>query len=370
MRRPVPGSLRVRRKEVTAVSNSHLESPSHTIGIDLSDRFTSVCVLDEQGDVLEEGKLRTTAEAFTRRFALVEPCRIVMEVGTHSPWASKVLSGLGHEVIVANPRKVQLIAASIQKSDRSDAETLARLGRADPKLLSPVVHRSAARHADLEVIHARQALIAARTLLINHARGTVKSFGGRLPTCDAHTFHKKASNDVPKELQPAIEPLLNVIRDVTEQIGGMDDCIEELSRERYPETVVLRQVPGVGPLISLTYVLTIGDPARFRSSRQIGPYLGLVPRQRESGTRAPALRISKAGNRYLRQLLVNGAHYVLGFRGPDTDLRRWGLARVAGGKAAKKRTIVAVARKLAVLLHHLWVTGEVYVPLRSERMPA
>src|SRR4030095_14557591 len=343
---------------------------SVAVGIDLSDRFTTVCVLDEQGEVLEEGKLRTTPEAFERRFSALEPCRVVMEVGTHSPWASKALAQLGHEIIVANPRKVQLIAASIQKTDRSDAETLARLGRLDPRLLSPVVHRSVGRHLDLEVIHARQALIAARTLLINHVRGCVKSFGGRLPVCDAHSFHRKASSSVPSDLLPAIEPLVEVIGKLTGQIAEMDHRIEEISRERYPETGVLRQVPGVGPLISLTFVLTIGDPTRFRSSRQIGPYLGLVPRRRESGTRAPALRISKAGNKYLRQLLVKGAHYILGFRGPDTDLRRWGLARMGEGKAQKKRIIVAVARKLAVLLHRLWVTGEVYVPVRSERIAA
>lgn len=222
----------------------------------------------------------------------------------------------------------------------------------------------------MEVIQARQALIAARTLLINHARGSVKSFGCRLPTCDAHSFHRKVSSAVPVGLEPAIAPVLRLIGSLTNEITEIDARIEELSKERYPQTTVLRQVPGVGPLISLTYVLTIGDPTRFTSSRQLGPYLGLVPRQRESGIRAPALRISKAGDKYLRQLLVNGAHYILGFRGPDTDLRRWGLARIGEGKAQKKRAIVAVARKLAVLLHRLWVTGEVYVRLRSEGIAA
>jgi transposase len=167
-------------------------------------------------------------------------------------------------------------------------------------------------------------------------------------------------------LKPAIDPLLSAIATLTERISAADARIEELGRERYPETTVLRQVPGVGPLISLAFVLTIDDPHRFKVSRQVGPYLGLVPRQRESGQRSPELRISKAGNKYLRELLVNGAHYVLGFRGPDTDLRRWGLAQAGSGKAAKKRAIVGVARKLAVLLHRLWVTGEVYVPVRSE----
>jgi transposase len=161
-----------------------------------------------------------------------------------------------------------------------------------------------------------------------------------------------------------------VITQLSEQIASSDKRIEALIQERYPETEALRQVPGVGPIISLSYVLTLGDPTRFKMSRQVGPYLGLVPRQRESGQRSPALRISKAGNKYLRQLLVQGAHYILGYRGPDTDLRRWGLDHAAGGKASKKRAIVGVARKLAVLLHRLWVTGEAYIPLRSERIAA
>jgi transposase len=340
------------------------------VGVDLSDRFTSFCVLDSQGEILEESKVRTTPEAFERRFGGVGSCRMVMEVGTHSPWASRKLAECGHEVIVANPWKVRLIAASIKKTDRSDAETLARLGRVDPKLLSPVVHRSEQTHADLEVIHARQALVAARSLLINHVRGAVKPFGTRLPACDAHAFHKKVIDHIPLGLAPALAPLLSVIEMLSAKIAEADDRIEEMARERYPEAAVLRQVPGVGPLISLTFILTVGDPYRFQTSRQMGPYLGLVPRQRESGERSPQLKISKAGNKYLRQLLVNGAHYILGFRGPDSDLRRWGLAYAAGGKAAKKRAIVAVARKLAVMLHRLWVTGEVYIPVRSEGMAA
>jgi transposase len=342
------------------------QTPRQTIGVDVSDRFSSLCILDGQGEILEESKVRTTPEAFTRRFSCLESSRVILEVGTHSRWASKLIADLGHEVIVANPWKVRLIAASIKKTDRSDAETLARLGRVDPKLLSPVHHRGVEAQADLAIIHARQSLVASRNLLINHVRGAVKPFGGRLPACDAHTFHKRVLGSLPDELRPALEPLIGVIAQLTMEISAADKRLEELSRERYPETTVLRQVQGVGPLISLTYVLTIGDPTRFKTSRQVGPYLGLVPGQRESGDRTPQLRISKAGDRYLRQLLVNGAHYILGYRGPDTDLRRWGLEHSAGSKAAKKRAIVAIARKLSVLLHRLWVTGEVYIPLRAE----
>ena len=352
------------------MTNSFPETPVLTVGVDVSDRLTSFCMLDGQGEILEEGKILTSPEGFTRRFSTIDPCRVVMEVGTHSRWASKLLADIGHDVIVANPWKVRLIAGSIKKTDRSDAETLARLGRIDPKLLSPVTHRGVEAHADLAIIHARQSLVTSRTLLINHVRGAVKPFGARLPTCDADGFHKKVSASIPTELRPALEPLITVIAQLTKAIREADARIEELSRERYPETKVLQQVQGVGSLISLTYVLTIDNPYRFKASRTVGPYLGLVPRQRESGERSPQLKISKAGDKYLRKLLVNGAHYILGYRGPDTDLRRWGLAHAAGGKAAKKRAIVGVARKLAVLLHRLWVTGEVYVPLKSEEVAA
>jgi transposase len=352
------------------VTNSTNETPAVTVGIDVSDRLTSFCVLDMHGEILEEGKVQTSPIGFTRRFSVMEPCRIVMEVGTHSRWASKLLAEIGHEVIVANPWKVRLIANSIRKTDRSDAEILARLGRVDPKLLSPVIHRGDEAQADLAIIHARESLIASRRLLINHIRGSVKSFGARVPTCDADVFDKKALAAIPPELRPALEPLVTVIAQLTREIRQADARIEALCSDRYPETKVLRQIQGVGSLISLAYILTIDNPFRFKASRTVGPYLGLVPRQRESGQRAPQLKISKAGDKYLRKLLVNGAHYILGYRGPDTDLRRWGLSHSVGGKAAKKRAVVGVARRLAVLLHRLWVTGEVYVPLRCVEVAA
>jgi transposase len=337
-----------------------------TVGLDISDQFTSLCLLDSSGEVIEEARLRTTETAFSQRFSSMSPSRVILEVGTHSPWISRLLSSFGHEVIVANPRRVRLIADSTRKNDRSDAETLARLGRIDPVLLSPIVHRAEQAQADLAVIRARHALVGARSSLISHVRGAVKSSGARLPACDAYMFHKKVAAAIPTELLPALSPLLEMIAELTTRIDAMDKTIVILIRDRYPEAQFLQQVPGVGPLISLTFVLSIGDPARFRKSRQVGPYLGLVPRQRESGDNSPQLGISKTGNAYLRQLLVNGSQYMLGFRGADTDLRRWGLQRASvGGKSGRKRAVVAVARKLAVLLHRLWVTGEVYVPVRS-----
>jgi transposase len=342
-----------------------------TVGVDLSDKFASLCFIDEAGEVVEEGRVRTTETALTLRFGALPPCRIILEVGTHSPWVSRLLDGLGHRVIVANPGRVRLIADSVRKTDRSDAEMLARLGRIDPDLLSPITHRGIQAQADLAVIRARYALVSSRTMLINHVRGAVKSIGGRLPACDAYMFHKKVGELIPEQLLPALSPLLDTIASLTARIDAMDKRIEALIRDRYPEARGLQQVPGVGPLISLTFILTIGDPHRFKKSRQVGPYLGLVPRRRESGERSPQLSISRTGNRYLRQLLVNGSHYILGYRGADTDLRRWGLQHAeTGGKNGRKRAVVAVARKLAILLHRLWVTGEVYVPLRSQEVAA
>jgi transposase len=335
------------------------------VGMDVGDRLSELCFLEEDGEVVERGQLRTTENAMRKRFAGMERVRIVLEVGTHSPWLSRLLEGLGHEVVVANAHRVQLIARSTKKTDRNDAETLARLGRADVALLSPVRHRSVEAQATLAVVRSREALVHARTLLINQVRGTVKSMGRRLPASDADSFHEKVGGDLPPELRRALGPVLTSIEGLTAQIRELEKEVERLGREHYPETAVLRQIPGVGPITALTFVATIGDPSRFRRSREIGAYLGLTPKQRQSGERAPELGITRSGDRMLRSLLVQCAHYVLGYRGPDSDLRRWGLKQAAGGAQAKKRALVAVARKLAVLLHRLWVTGLVYEPLRN-----
>jgi transposase len=341
-----------------------------TVGMDLADRYSQVCVLDLKGEVSEEGRVRTTQDALRSRFGALAPCRVVIEVGTHSPWVSRLLTELGHDCVVANPRRVRLIADSQKKNDRIDAETLARLGRADPALLSPVQHRSEGVQADLTLVHSRRALVEVRTKLINRTRALVKTFGAHLPQCDARNFPLKAAGDIPEQIAAAAAPLLKMISSLNAEIAALDRALEELIATRYPQARVLQQVPGVGPLISLTFVLTIEDPGRFQTSRQVGAYLGLVSRQRASGDRSPELGITKAGNVYLRQLLVNGAHYVLGHHGPDSDLRRWGLRKAEGGKNTKKRAVVAVARKLAVLLHRLWLTGEMYQPLRGEEVMA
>jgi transposase len=340
------------------------KSNTLTIGIDLGDEFSQVCVLDPEGEVIEEGKLRTTEEAFRRRFGALEPCLTVFEVGTHSPWLSRLLQSLRHECLVANP--AILHQRGRRKSDRIDAEKLARRGRSQPQDLEPIQHASAEIQADMAIVHSRRSLVEARTKLINRSRGLVKSYGGRLPKCDADYFARRVGPSVPAELAPAVEPLLQTIGVLTEQIKTLDRQVEALAAAKYGgATEHMLEVKGIGSLTALCFALTIREPDRFRKSRQVGPYLGLTPRQDQSGERDVEHSISKAGNAYMRRLFVQSAHYVLE-RGPDTDLKRWGLLKAQGGKRAKRRAVVAVARKLAVLLHHLWLTGEEYVPLRKE----
>lgn len=342
------------------------QTPSSTAGLDLGDRFSQACFLDTgSGKMLREVRLRTTRQDLLRVFPSGPRLRIALEVGTHSPWVSRLLAAAGHEVLVANPREVRLIAHSKKKSDRFDAQSLARIARLDPELLGPVRHRSEATQQDLAILRARAALVRSRTLLVNHLRGAIKSAGARLPSCSAERLHKIAAQAVPPGLTVALQPVLDLLTSVTERIHQYEDSLEQLSH-RHPESAALRQVQGVGLLTSLGYVLTIEDPARFSKSRMAGAYLGLAPGTRSSGERDPQLHISKEGDPFLRQLLVQSAHYILGPFGKDCELRRHGLKlALRGGKAAKKRAAVAVARKLAVLLHRLWVTQAKYQPLRS-----
>ncbi len=337
-----------------------------TIGLDLGDRSSCYCVLDETGSIVLEQRVATTPKALPAAFGAMPRSRIALETGMHSPWVSRLLSGLGHEVIVAHARNVRLIGEIRRKDDRLDAQTLARLARIDPELLSPVKHRSAKAQADLTVIRARAGLVRARTALVNTARGLAKSYGERLRGCNVRNMNPEKAEGLSPELRAALQPLLAGLESLSEQIREYNERIENLAQESYPQVALLKQIKGVGTLIALTFLLTLEDPHRFRKSRDVGCYLGLQPGRRNSGQSEPQMHISKEGDPYLRTLLVQGAQHILGPFGPDCDLRRWGLKLAErGGKSGKKRAIIATARKLAVLLHHLWVSGEVYDPLHN-----
>jgi transposase len=358
-------------RKISTVAMERIEifkESQRTIGMDLGDRSSHYCILNEAGEVIWESKLPTTPKGMEEVFGRIPRSRIALETGTHSPWVSRQLTQLGHEVIVAHARNVQLISESSRKDDRLDARTLARLARIDPGLLSPVRHRSAKAQIHLTVIRARATLVSARTALVNAARGLTKSYGARLPKCGSEQMNREIAQGLSQELRDALDPLLAEIESLNERIAEYDRRIEKLAKEVYPEAALLRQVKGVGPLIALTYVLTLDDPHRFRRSRDAGCFVGLRPGRRNSGMSEPQMHISKEGDRYLRTLLVQGAHYILGPFGQDSDLRRWGLKLAErGGKNARKRAVVAVARKLAVLLHKLWVSGEVYEPLHNSQ---
>src|SRR5208282_1448921 len=351
-----------------AQKKEKVEGQKLTIGLDLGDRWSWYCVLDEAGEVLLEQKLATTPKAMKEVFGGMPRSRIALETGMHSPWVSRLLSELGHEAIVAHARNVRLIGESRRKDDRFDGRTLGRLGRIDPELLGPGKHRRRKAQGDLTVIRARAGLVRARTSLINTARGLTKSYGERLRGCSPRTMNRELAEGLSPELRSALQPLLDEIESLSERIREYNERVKQIAQESYPEVARLEQVKGVGTLIALTYVLTLEDPRRFRKSRDVGCYVGLQPGHRNSGQSEPQMHISKEGDPYLRTMMVQSAHHILGPFGEDSDLRRWGLKLAErGGKNAKKRAVVAVARKLSILLHRLWVSGEDYEPLRHSR---
>lgn len=319
--------------------------------------------MSDSGELLEEGCVRTTRDSLTLLLRSKQPCRVVLEACGHVHWVAGLASNAGHEVVVANPRELRLISQSGRKNDKNDARTLARLGRIDVELLRPVKLRGEDCRASRALLHGRDQLVRVRTKLVNFVRGQVKSFGGRVPSCSTSAFGLKAVGHVPGPIQTIVTPMLEILEQIEKRIRGLDRQIERLCEQRHPETAVLRQVNGVGPILALAYVATIENPARFTSSRTVGNYVGLAPGQYASGAKTPQLRISKRGDRFLRRLLVNAAAYILGPFGQDCDLRRYGgrLAR-SGSQRDKARARIAVARKLACLLHHLWRTASVWNP--------
>lgn len=355
------------------MSNSTATKSSRkvTIGLDVGDKRSYVYALDGHGELLEEGWVKTTPEAIESRFRGFGPARVALETGAHSSWIAELLQRLGHEVVVANSRKLPAVTGEDRRNDRTDAKTLAEVAYARPQLLKPVHIKPEEVQVALARVRARDSLVRARTQLVNHVRGVVKSHGGRIPKCSARSFAKQAPEHVPEKLRAILAPHLRLIEELTDAIREHDRAVEHLADEVYPETQLLRQIPGVGPVTALCFVLVIFDPRRFEHSRDVPVYLGLTPRDQRSGESSPQLRITKAGNKLLRRLLVGSAHYILGPYGKDSDLRRHG-EKIAkrGGKNAKKRAVVAVARKLAVVLHRLWVTGEVYEPLRNAKREA
>ena len=321
------------------MNNNSTKGGELSIGVDVSDKYSHICVIDRDGEILEESRIPTKRSAFEKRFSMCSPALIAIEAGTHSPWIDQLLRDLGHDVLVANPRKLRVIYENESKDDKIDAQMLARVARFDPSLLRPIEHRKKEMQEHLEIIKSRDTLVTARTALVNHVRGAVKSHGFKLPKFSTNSFPKKAAEHIPKSLWACLSPLLDTIGQMTAKIQIYDKRIEELCDTTYQvSTGVLRQVKGVGSLTALAFVLCIGDPYRFNKSRAVGTYFGLCPRKDESGAKKPQLSITKTGNSFIRRLLVGSAQYILGPFGPDSDLRRWGLEKAKGGWKSSQET--------------------------------
>lgn len=341
------------------------EDTAAVVGLDVGDRRSHLVARSrEKRVVLRRCGLPTTREGLTRAMEGLPRSLVVLETGTHTPWIANHLSALAHVPLVANARELAYIFRSHNKNDETDAEKLVRLGMADPPLVRPVRVKDPEAHKHLSVVRGRVLLVGARTMLINGARGMSKSMGERVEKCSTAAFPRRAEEQLEASVREMLDPMLAATAEVSDCIKEYDKKIDALCQERYPETRLLTQVPGVGNFLALSYVLTVADPTRFRRARDVGPFLGLIPRRDQSGGRDPDLSITKAGDCLTRRLLVNSTHYILGYNGPDCNLRRWGLERTTdGGQVAKMKTVVAVARKLAILLLHLWKTGETYQPL-------
>ena len=254
---------------------------SPTIGLDVGDRVTHVCVLDGQRGVVQRSRCATRREALLSALAPYADARVILEAGSQSPWLAAALRKAGFAVQVADPRRVALISQDPRKTDRRDAEVLARLGSALPELIGSVHHRDERTQADVSVLRARDQVVAMRARVILQIRGLHKALGHRLPSSSAAAFRRRVLDEVAPLLRPAILPLLSVLEQLEVTIAEYDRQLAEMARTRYPAALALQQVHGVGPITSVAFVLTVDDPARFRSSRQVGSWLGLCPDQQD-----------------------------------------------------------------------------------------
>ena len=334
-----------------------------TIGLDVGDRMTHFCVLGPDDEVVARGKFATTSGELCSALKRWRDALVVLEAGSQSPWMSRALESDGYQVHVADPRRVELLSKDPRKSDRRDAELLARLGRLGPTLIGQIFHRGKQAQADLSIVRSRDLVVRLRASTVQQIRGLSKAFGCRLPTSSTRAFANKVRELVPAVLLPAVNPLLDLLDVLSSVIQGFERQLAEVAQQRYPEADRLQQVDGIGPIASVAFVLSVEDPTRFASSRRVGSWLGLCPRSQASGDKDPDLPITKAGDRYLRRILVQCAHCLLS-RGKDCDLKRFGerLLKRGGGSGARRKVITAIARKLAVLLHALLRSGADYDP--------
>lgn len=329
------------------------------IGVDLGDIKHAICVTDKNGGAILK-------EYFITKLMNTYPNSLVaIEVGTHSPWISRFLNELGAEVVVAKARKLRAIYTNERKCDELDARMLAKIARLDIDLLYPIKHGTEDQQRDSLLIKLRNSLTKQRVSNVLTVRFTLKSLGIRLKSVSTSAFANNARKQLADqpEILRLIDSTLIILDALNEQLKRLDKQIVELIDRKYPAAQQLRKIPGVGPITSLAFVLHISNPESFNKPRDVGAYLGLVPRRDQSGKIDKQLPISKTGNTYLRCLLVQASQYILGHFGPDCDLKTHGLKLASrGGKAAKRKAVVATARKLSVIMLTLWQNQSDYNP--------
>lgn len=334
------------------------------IGLDLSLKTAQAFVLDSSGQPVLECSLKATETGLRRFFAGQAPSLVVIESGGTSAWVQRLAEEAGHEVIVANSRQVKLISESSRKTDRLDAAMLARLGQADPALLSPITHRSEQTQRSRGLLRVRNSLVRQRTESVNVVRGLLRQFGYRIRAGAAARFTQRLGLlELPQELLEMVSLTLETIDHLSAQIERADRAIGDLAK-RHPVIDLLQTVPGVGQLIATNYVLCIEDPNRFAKARDVAAYVGLNPRVRQSGESLRVGGVTKQGDGEMRRLLVQGAHVLLRCK-QESDLRRWGLKLKE--RVGTKKAAVAVARKLAVLLLVMWRDGAAFEPFMANR---
>ncbi|MEX1309196.1 MAG: IS110 family transposase [Candidatus Sulfomarinibacteraceae bacterium] len=333
-------------------------------GIDLHQNETEICVIDDDGTVIERARIKTSRTSFKRRFDGQTPMKVVLEAGGSSPWVSRLIASMGHDVVVCAPRRVRLIAESTMKTDEIDAEVLARLVRVDQGFLGRVTHRSESAQLQRGLMTARTALVNARSKWVHSTRGLLRSFGFRVPGGSTGLFHARCAKvEMPDDLRAVVQPLLNQIERVSEEIQALEERLEATASTN-PVVHHLQSVPGVGTIVSMYYVASIDDPDRFPRSRDVAAFFGLRPSFRGSADVCHYGKITKEGDPEMRRLLIQAAHGMINSRKPCA-LQQWALNLAA--RRGKKKALVALARKIAVLLHHLWATGEVFQPFPNQQ---
>lgn len=332
-------------------------------GIDLAMRSSSICMMDGRGGVVAERVVATEESAFRVLFGGRNRMRCVLEASPLAEWAAEVLEGLGHEVIVIDPRKAKGVIATKKKTDKLDARNLAKMGRTG--WYTEVHRKSGQARATRTFLQARHGLVQTALAQGARIRGLLRAHGikvGQVPESQFAARVQRLAGEKNPLLWPMLEPLVAVWRQALESAEQMRrQLIRQAAQAEVPRR--LMTVPGVGPIVASAYAATIDDPRRFRSGNQVAAYVGLVPSVVQSGELDVHGHITREGDGLLRGYLVEAAHVLLTRTCRTCALKRWGL------KLAKKKghgkARVAVARKLAALLHHLWITGESFDPTRA-----